>query len=190
VNLNPSRTFCINLNHLALTFIAELVTFIGGFIAALLLLSEVVSFASVDLVSSIGVDLDRHREVTVHFDITFRKMACTGTFPSKSGVSRTQIASLVVDLIAPLVTQIDAVDEFGSQHFVPDDKMVKTPVTYVDKQGTTFSGCRIRGELVVSKIKGQLLANQAEKCLNLHPRKHPLCSWHCIKLRGFPYSQC
>ena len=56
---------------------------VGTIIAVLLIIYEIGSFASVDLVSTIDVDLDRNREILVSFDISFRKMACKGTSPQR-----------------------------------------------------------------------------------------------------------
>lgn len=47
-------------------------------------------------------------------------------------------------------------DEFGAQQILPDDKLRKLSVTYTDPQGTAHSGCRVAGEVTVSKIKGSL----------------------------------
>jgi len=55
------------------------VTVIGFVVALLLIFSEIASFASVDLVSTVNVDLERNREVHIIFDISFLKMPCTGT---------------------------------------------------------------------------------------------------------------
>jgi len=51
---------------------------------------------------------------------------------------------------------IDAVDEFGTQKFVPENQLRKTATTYTDELGTVFTGCRVAGNIDVSKIKGNL----------------------------------
>lgn len=56
-----------------------------------------------------------------------------------------------------LDAHVDAVDDFGNQYFVAEDKLSKAAVWHVDNAGLRHSGCRISGELVVQKIKGNKL---------------------------------